>query len=70
MKDFIYIGSVMKCIVALQNGNEIRMERLAGEVLPGIGEKVYPYWDAQSAVLIHTKADTVFKTIENAPLAV
>ena len=70
VKDFIYIGYVMKCIVALQNGNEIRMERLAGETLPGIGEKVYPYWDAQSAVLIHTKADTVFKTIENAPLAV
>ena len=30
VKDYIYVGSVLKCIVSLPNGNELKIERLAG----------------------------------------
>ena len=39
VKDYIYVGSVLKCIVSLPNGNELKIERLAGQDLPPIGSK-------------------------------
>lgn len=69
VKDYIYVGSAVKCIATLSNGNEIRMERLAGEKLPAVGELVYPCWDPEDAVLIHSKEQSVFQTLENVKLA-
>lgn len=40
VKDYIYVGSVLKCIVSLPNGNELKIERLAGQDLPPIGSKM------------------------------
>ncbi|MGN1022361.1 MAG: ABC transporter ATP-binding protein [Lachnospiraceae bacterium] len=65
VRDFIYIGSVIKCIVALPNGNEIRTEKLSGEALPDAGEKVYPYWNLGEEVLIHTSDDAVYQAVKN-----
>ncbi|MBO6128341.1 MAG: ABC transporter ATP-binding protein, partial [Pseudobutyrivibrio sp.] len=36
VKDYVYVGSVLKCIVALPNGNELKIERLAGQELPKV----------------------------------
>ncbi|MCR4739336.1 MAG: ABC transporter ATP-binding protein [Lachnospiraceae bacterium] len=44
VKDYIYVGSVLKCIVSLPNGNELKIERLAGQELPEIGSRIYPSW--------------------------
>lgn len=65
VKDYIYVGSVIKCIVLLPNGNELKIERLAGETLPKLGTVIYPYWNPEDAVLIHTQADKIFEAIEN-----
>lgn len=59
VKDYIYVGSVIKCIVQLPNGNELRIERLAGGSLPEIGSVIYPYWDIADAVLIHNQDNTI-----------
>ncbi len=69
VKDYVYVGSVIKCIVSLPNGNELKMERLAGQNLPEIGTYIYPYWNPEDAVLIHSKEDSIFEALNNIVLA-
>lgn len=68
VKDYIYVGSVVKCIAILPNGNEVKMERLAGEELPQNGETVFLYWKDSDAVLMHNRDHELFQAIENIPL--
>ena len=65
VKDYVYVGNVVKCIAVLPNGNEVRIERLAGEELPEIGAQIFLYWKREDAVLIHNKDQLVFQTLEN-----
>lgn len=69
VKDYVYVGSVIKCIVALPNGNELKIERLAGQSLPQIGSHVYPYWEKEDAALIHNKENAIFEALDNIVLA-
>ena len=69
VKDYIYVGSVLKCIVSLPNGNELKIERLAGQELPPIGSKCYPYWKVTDAVLIHNESHYIFEALNNIKLA-
>ena len=69
VKDYVYVGSVIKCIVALPNGNELKIERLAGQPLPKIGSHVYPYWEKEDAVLIHNKENAIFEALDQITLA-
>ena len=69
VKDYIYVGSVLKCIVSLPNGNELKIERLAGQALPAIGSRIYPYWEPEDAVLIHNDSYKIFKILDEIELA-
>ena len=69
VRDYIYVGSVLKCIAVLPNGNEIKMEKLAGEELPPIGEKVFICWEPEDAVLIHSLDNRFYQSMENIKLA-
>ena len=69
VKDYIYVGSVLKCIVSLPNGNELKIERLAGQELPEIGSRCFPYWEAGDAVLIHNESHYIFEELNNIRLA-
>lgn len=69
VKDYIYVGSVLKCIVSLPNGNELKIERLAGQDLPPIGSRCYPYWNVEDAVLIHNESHYIFEALSNIKLA-
>ena len=69
VKDYIYVGSVLKCIVSLPNGNELKIERLAGQELPAIGSRIYPYWEPEDAVLIHNDSYKIFKILDEIELA-
>ena len=69
VKDYVYVGSVLKCIVSLPNGNELKIERLAGQELPAIGSRIYPYWEATDAVLIHNDSYKIFKALDDIKLA-
>lgn len=69
VKDYIYVGSVLKCIVSLPNGNELKIERLAGQDMPPIGSKCYPYWKVEDAVLIHNESHYIFEALNNIKLA-
>lgn len=69
VKDYIYVGAVLKCIVILPNGNELKIERLAGQDLPPIGSRIYPYWEPEDAVLIHNDSYKIFKILDEIKLA-
>ena len=69
VKDYVYVGSVLKCIVALPNGNELKIERLAGQELPPIGSRIFPYWNPEDAVLIHNDSYKIFKILDEIKLA-
>ena len=49
--------------------NEIKMEKLAGEELPAIGEKVFICWTPEDAVLIHSLDNRFYQSMENIKLA-
>lgn len=69
VKDYIYVGSVLKCMVSLPNGNELKIERLAGQELPPIGSRIYPYWAPEDGVLIHNDSYKIFKALDEIKLA-
>ena len=64
VKEQVYVGSVLKAIVVLGNGYEVKLERLAGSTLP-MGGKVYLYWKPEDARLIHSHDQVVFHAVEN-----
>ena len=64
VKDQIYVGSVLKTVVVLSNGNEVKIERLAGQELPK-GGRVYLYWNDGDAKLIHTFDNVFASAVEN-----
>ena len=68
VKDYVYVGSVIKCIAILPNGNEIKIERLAGGTLPVPRDMIYPYWEKEDAVLIHNQDHAIFQMVDSIPL--
>ena len=68
VKDYVYVGSVVKCIAVLPNGNELKIERLAGQPLPQLGEQIFPYWNEKDAVVIHNKDQIFYQAVDNVVL--
>lgn len=65
VKEHIYIGSIVKCIVMLTNGQEVKIQRLSGEPLPKPNEMINLYWEPEDATIMHSRDDTLFNLIEN-----
>ena len=68
VRDYIYVGSVVKCNVVLANGQEIRIERLAGQSLPAIGDSVFLHWNPQDAIMIHNRDQVFYQAVDNVVL--
>ncbi len=64
VKEQVYVGSILKSIVTLPDGNEVKIERLAGETLPASGT-VYLYWEQEDAKLIHSLDQVFYDAVEN-----
>ncbi len=54
--DVIYAGSIVKILVQLSNGNQIRVNRFQGEVSVHKEDVVFVYWDTKDAVVIKSEA--------------
>lgn len=59
VKEHVYVGSMIKSIVVLSSGEEIKINRLTGEDLIPIGKKVYIHWNVKDAVVMHSKDNEV-----------
>ena len=68
VKEHIYVGSIVKTVVALPNGQRLRLNRHPHSTLPEIGSAVTVYWDMDKAVIMHTAEDTLYDLIEDALL--
>ena len=55
VKERIYVGNLIKIIVSLRNGEEVKITRLQADELPQIGEKIFLYWDIAKGVVIEQK---------------
>ena len=55
VKEKIYIGNLIKAIVTLRNGDEVKITRQQSEELPDIGDKINIYWDLDKGVVIRQK---------------
>ena len=67
VKEHVYVGSVLKTIVGLANGADIRLERLAGQSLPE-GGTAYLYWDIEDAKIIHSYDQVIYEAVDNVQL--
>ncbi len=65
VKEHIYVGSIIKSIVVMPNGQEIKINRLAGDYLPPVASVTCIYWDIEHAVVMHTKSHEIFTMIDN-----
>lgn len=52
VKDFIYIGTVVKTAVDLINGQEVKYSRFEQDTSIQAGEKIFLYWKPEKAVAI------------------
>ena len=64
VKEHIYVGNIMKTIIALPNGAEIKVSRFASGDMEEIGKVLYLYWDPLSAVAIKRKDDILVDYLE------
>ena len=64
VKDHIYVGALIKTIVALSNGDEIKINRLPSEEQIKENEVVYLYWDDKSGVPIKRQDDKLVGLLE------
>ena len=67
--DYIYVGNIVKCVAELPNKTQVKIERLAGEEVPAIGDVVCLYWNKEAAVLIHNLDNRFYQAVENAVFA-
>lgn len=55
VKEKIFVGNLIKMMISLNDGTEIRINRFDAEDLAEIGELVYLYWDLSKGIVIKEK---------------
>jgi spermidine/putrescine transport system ATP-binding protein len=70
VKEYTYMGQIIKAVVELENGQEFKVNRLAGQYLLPIASPVYVSWNAEDAVVMHANEAGDYQEIEQAGLGV
>lgn len=65
VKEHIFVGNIMKTIVALPNGNEIKINRFTDAPVIADGEVVYLYWEKEQCVPIKREDDKLVDILES-----
>lgn len=65
VKEHIFVGNIIKTIVALPNGNEIKINRFADESIVSTGEVVYLYWEKDKCVPIKREDNKLIDILES-----
>ncbi|MDD7403962.1 MAG: ABC transporter ATP-binding protein [Butyribacter sp.] len=56
VKEHIYVGNIVKMMITLNDGTEIRVNRFRSEDLAAVGTLLYLYWDLDKGVVIKEKS--------------
>lgn len=67
IKEHIYVGSAIKTVIELLNGEKLKMNSMSGTKLFDIGQAVYVYWEKDGSVVMHTKEEKIYNIIEKVP---
>lgn len=67
VREHIYVGSAVKTVVELVNGHKLKASRNPKAKLHEVGDHVYVCWTPDHAVVLKTKADTIYDVIETRP---
>jgi spermidine/putrescine transport system ATP-binding protein len=65
----IYIGTAVKSLITLPNGQEIRLCSPSGQMPPPVGKAVYIHWKAEDAVVMHSDANKIYSYIKDVVFA-
>jgi spermidine/putrescine transport system ATP-binding protein len=68
VRENINIGTLMKSIVVLRNGQEVKLSTISGQPFPESGSEIYLYWNISDAVLMKTDSDRIHSIIEHVDL--
>ncbi|MEE1228598.1 MAG: ABC transporter ATP-binding protein [Lachnospiraceae bacterium] len=64
VKDKIFVGNLTKMIAVMNNGNEIKINRIDANDLPEPGEEFFLSWDPEDAVVIPSKSQIELNTAD------
>lgn len=65
IKEHVFVGSSIKTIIELVNGQELKAARTPDAELFEVGERVNISWPPDRAVVLHTNEDKLYDVIEN-----
>lgn len=68
VKEHIYVGSTIKTVVALPNGQELRMSSVPGSELYPADTGLFLYWELKDPVVMHTSEEKLFNVLDQLPL--
>lgn len=67
VKEHIYVGSTIKTIIALSNGQELKLSSVPGSELFPVDSNVYVYWDIKDPVVMHTSEEKLLNVFDQLP---
>ena len=65
VKDIIYVGSLIKTLVQMPNGDEVKISRLQVDRSLKEGDPVYVYWNPADSVCIRNEGNEVLEAGKN-----
>ncbi len=65
MKEKIFVGNLTKMIAVMNNGNEIRINRIDEKDLPEPGQEFFLSWDTEDAVVIPSRSPIALDTADS-----
>jgi spermidine/putrescine transport system ATP-binding protein len=68
VREHVYVGSVIKCMVMLPNGQELKLARLVGSEIPAVDSAAHLWWKAEDAVVMRTKSHQILNMIDSMEL--
>lgn len=62
VKDTIYVGNLVKMIVELNNGQEVKINRFDSRDLAEYGEVVYLHWELEKGIVVENTSQNIVNT--------
>ena len=68
VKENIYTGTLIKSIIVLRDGYEVKLKTIVGQPVPEVGTVQHIYWNVEDAVLMHSISHDIISMVENIDL--
>jgi spermidine/putrescine transport system ATP-binding protein len=69
VRENIFVGTFIKSIFLLSNGQEVVLTALSGQPVPQEGACYHLFWEPGDAVILHSRSEEVWSTIANVDLS-